>query len=117
MSRRTGRESCYFCEFDHADMLETHHIIPTRLNGPDHDENKVDVCPQCHSKLEELYDDRVWRFVGSDERLIDTHTRNCHHCNETLILDDGECVRCGKPVDMAKVDYLSIEARVGGESQ
>ena len=109
MTDRVDRDSCFFCDYDHKKTLEQHHIIPSRLNGPDHDDNKVEVCPACHDKLESLYDDRVWQFVGDPRyRLLETHIRLCPHCGQTLVLDDSECIRCNNRVDLAQIDYKSI---------
>ena len=52
------RETCYFCSSDQE--LERHHIFPRRYGGGDVPENLVDVCPECHLKLEQLYDSRFW---------------------------------------------------------
>jgi 5-methylcytosine-specific restriction endonuclease McrA len=49
------RESCYFCGSEGP--IETHHIHPRRYGGSDNDRNLVDVCSNCHNKLEALYDD------------------------------------------------------------
>jgi len=53
---------CYFCGEEHR--VETHHIVPKRFDGSDEEENLVDVCPTCHSKLENLYDKRFYDELG-----------------------------------------------------
>lgn len=51
------RESCYFCESEGP--IETHHINPRRYGGSDEDHNLVDLCSNCHNKLEALYNDKT----------------------------------------------------------
>lgn len=38
---------CYICGFDKA--IERHHIIPRSKGGPNTLENKVNLCPNCHT--------------------------------------------------------------------
>ncbi len=61
---------CYFC--DENGITESHHIVPRRFGGSDSEENLVDVCPTCHSKLESLYNKRFYQeislFTPPDER-------------------------------------------------
>ena len=57
--------SCYFCHG--TERLESHHIVPRRFDGDDTDENLVDVCPTCHSKLEHLYDSRFYSELGVEK--------------------------------------------------
>lgn len=52
------RDVCYLCETAPAD--ETHHIFPQRFGGGDIDENLVDLCEDCHRKLERLYGEKFW---------------------------------------------------------
>ena len=54
------RDTCYLCGNPHKELLETHHIVPSRFNGSDGPRNLVDVCPTCHRKLERLYNDRFY---------------------------------------------------------
>jgi replicative DNA helicase Mcm len=60
------REDCYFCDED-TDVLEEHHLVPRRKGGTDNDENLVQVCPTCHQKLEQLYDDRFYNALGAND--------------------------------------------------
>lgn len=55
-------DSCYFCT--ETERLERHHIVPRRYDGSDNDENLVEVCPNCHSKLEYLYGKRFYTRLG-----------------------------------------------------
>lgn len=47
---------CYFCGEKDSSCLETHHIIPQSMGGPDYQENLVKLCANCHRKIEDLYD-------------------------------------------------------------
>jgi len=65
---QANRSECYFC--GEAEVLETHHIVPSRYDGRDDEENLVDVCPTCHSKLERLYDKRFYKRLGEYDGQI-----------------------------------------------
>ena len=52
------RSDCYFCGSEGP--IETHHVVPRRLDGSDHSENLVDLCPTCHERLERLYNNRFY---------------------------------------------------------
>lgn len=54
-------DKCLFC--NETQVLHTHHIVPRRHEGSDKEENLVTVCPNCHSKLENLYDDRFYSKI------------------------------------------------------
>jgi len=56
-------ESCQICGHQNESILEEHHLIPARRNGPDSDENLVTVCPNCHKALENIYDRSFWELV------------------------------------------------------
>jgi len=56
---------CYFCES--TDDIETHHILPQRFNGSDAESNLVDLCHDCHWKLERLYNKEFWEAIGVDD--------------------------------------------------
>jgi hypothetical protein len=58
------RDSCYFCHEQDTHILETHHVVPRRFGGTDSPENLVRVCPNCHSRLERLYDGRFYDELG-----------------------------------------------------
>lgn len=62
---REGKSPCYFCE-SHDDV-ETHHILPHRFNGSESESNKVDLCHDCHWKLERLYNVEFWNAIGIDD--------------------------------------------------
>ena len=55
-------DQCYFC--DESEALDRHHVVPRRHGGSDDEENLVTVCPNCHRKLETLYDSRFYNEVG-----------------------------------------------------
>lgn len=53
------RQRCYFCGSEGP--IETHHIVPKRFDGTDNEENLVDLCANCHRRLEKLYDKRFYK--------------------------------------------------------
>lgn len=56
------KQTCKFCS--ESDRLESHHVVPRRFGGSDDEENLVKVCPNCHSKLEDLYGRRFYKQLG-----------------------------------------------------
>lgn len=86
---QTWREDCYICGRGHTDILETHHIVPRRFGGGDHDANLVDLCPTCHRALESLHDERYYRAlgVGSQTEIVDHVARSVDDALEDLELD------------------------------
>jgi len=56
---------CYFC--DSTEDIEEHHILPQRFDGSDAETNTVDVCHDCHWKLERLYNKDFWEAIGVDD--------------------------------------------------
>lgn len=54
---------CYFCGEKDSSCLETHHIIPRSMNGPDYNENLVTLCANCHRKIEDLYNPLKLRTI------------------------------------------------------
>jgi len=58
-------ESCYFC--DATEEIEEHHILPQRFDGNDLPTNTVDLCHDCHWKLERLYNKDFWESIGVDD--------------------------------------------------
>ncbi len=103
MSDQYKRDDCYFCDEDDEGILQTHHIVPQRFEGPDTESNLVTVCPTCHRKIESLYDKRFYDFFQrpvEDERkvlaqrLIDIATI-CPWCELSTIPDrKNQCIRC-----------------------
>lgn len=65
------RETCYFCHEPDTHLLESHHIVPCRFSGSDAFENLVLVCPNCHERLERLYDDRFYDALGVETESTD----------------------------------------------
>ena len=64
-------DECFFC--DEAEALDRHHVVPRRHGGSDDEENLVTVCPNCHRKLETLYDSRFYdEVMGASEAPIET---------------------------------------------
>lgn len=72
-----SRDVCYICGNKNRDVLEEHHIVPQRFGGSDDDENTVQLCSNCHTSLERLYDQRFYDKLGiskpedsSDGRVV-----------------------------------------------
>ena len=65
------RGTCYFCHEPDTHLLETHHIVPKRFGGSDDAENLVRVCPNCHERLERLYDGRFYDALGVEQPELD----------------------------------------------
>lgn len=61
MTQQHPRDECYFCGSD--EQIESHHILPARFGGPDIPDNLVDVCRECHEKLERIYDKEFWEKI------------------------------------------------------
>jgi len=59
-SQQTDRETCYFCD---EKAQETHHIVPRRHGGSDKKANLVDLCQECHNRLEYLYTKRFYNAL------------------------------------------------------
>lgn len=72
------RDHCYFCG---AWKTEEHHIIPQRFDGPDSPTNTVEVCSECHKKLERLYDKKFYEYFGikDEDGKRRFHTACSHH--------------------------------------
>jgi hypothetical protein len=58
-------DRCFICGEDNPHVLEEHHIVPRRHGGSDDPENLVTLCANCHSAIEKLYDDDVFRQLGA----------------------------------------------------
>lgn len=58
-------DECYFCGA--TEEIEEHHILPQRFDGSDAESNVVDVCHDCHWKLERLYNKDFWKALGIDD--------------------------------------------------
>lgn len=58
-------DRCFICAEDNPHVLEEHHIIPRRHGGTDGPDNLVTLCANCHSAIEKLYDDDVFRKLGA----------------------------------------------------
>lgn len=59
-----SRDVCYICGNKNRDVLEQHHIVPRRFGGGDEDENLVQLCSNCHTSVERLYDKRFYDELG-----------------------------------------------------
>ena len=72
-----GRKSdnCYFCN---SWKTEEHHIVPQRFGGKDKPSNIVELCSQCHKRIERLYDTSFYEWFGiDDEKGERKHHRPC----------------------------------------
>jgi len=74
MTEQSPRESCYFCGSE--EQIESHHILPQRFGGPDDDENLVDVCRDCHEKIEKVYDQSFWSKIEISKAEYEPDYRN-----------------------------------------
>lgn len=86
---------CYFC--GSRDDIERHHVIPRRFGGPDREDNLVDVCHDCHMKLERLYDNDVWTAAGMSQG---DHPPDWSDYDDVVDVDGWvrgiDCVNCGR---------------------
>lgn len=57
-------EQCRICMEDNPAVLEEHHIIPKRYGAGDGEENLVTLCANCHTAIEEIYDNEVWERIN-----------------------------------------------------
>jgi hypothetical protein len=53
-------ERCYICGEENPNVLEEHHLVPSRFGGSDRDENVATLCRNCHYCVERLYDEQFW---------------------------------------------------------
>lgn len=77
---------CYFCES--TENIEEHHIVPQRFSGSDARGNLVELCHDCHWKLERLYNKDFWEAIGvKDPRATEKSHVRCdqHGCIESSI--------------------------------
>lgn len=67
---------CYFCGC--VPPLREHHVIPRRFDGPDTEENIVELCDLCHKRIERLYDKSFYEWFGiKDEKGERKYHRQC----------------------------------------
>lgn len=81
--------SCYFCPETESTAIESHHIVPRRFGGSDTEENKVDVCANCHRKLEALYDTRFYKKIR--ECVVNEEISKAVIEGRRRILENVEC--------------------------
>ena len=78
--------TCYFC--DATEEIEEHHILPQRFDGSDLPTNTVELCHDCHWKLERLYNKEFWNAIGVDDPRAakESHlTCSYHGCIENAV--------------------------------
>lgn len=68
------KQKCYFC--DEHRVLEQHHIVPRRFGGSNKKSNLVTLCPNCHTKIEQVYDKKTLATIAD---------RNPHEIQEDRI--------------------------------
>lgn len=91
MTEQYPRDRCYFCSS--TDEIESHHVLPKRFGGPDTDDNLVDVCRQCHQKLENLYDAQFWSKIEiskatHEPEYVDLDSNDVYRWQPTLWPND-----------------------------
>ncbi len=103
------RSNCYFCHNEHTELLETHHIVPRRFNGSDDPKNLVSVCPNCHRKLERLYNKRFYDTVETAVEDVDVATPSEESEEQQRIKEAKEVAKSleeelkdGVPIDQLK---------------
>lgn len=76
---QSDEDSCYFC--GEKESIEEHHILPQRFDGSERRSNVVDLCHDCHWKLERLYNKDFWDAVGVEDprSTKETHLTCEHH--------------------------------------
>ena len=57
--------ACVVCGCNNQNVLERHHIIPSRYGGTDTDKNLVTLCANCHTAIERIYNEDFWACVES----------------------------------------------------
>ena len=109
------RQNCYFCGSEGP--IETHHIIPQRHGGSDDESNLVDICPNCHRRLETLYNKRFYDFVseidldskptkdGNDSKKAAT---TIQHINKLHDIINEMGMQCEKGADKDKVYHKLV---------
>jgi len=118
-----NRTSCFFCGSDGP--IERHHLAPQRHGGPDEEWNLVDVCRNCHGKLERLYTDRVWstadtvpdraennlrKDMGADEvrvvsAIVRAYERDCKAVEDTLVIETLQLNGVSKSKAQAYIEH------------
>jgi len=100
------RQNCYFCGSEGP--IETHHIIPRRHGGGDDESNLVDICPNCHRRLETLYNKRFYEFVSE----IDLDSKPTTDGN-----DSEKAVATKQNIDRLHeiINELEIQCEMGAE--
>lgn len=109
------RRNCYFCGSEGP--IETHHIIPQRHGGSDDESNLVDICPNCHRRLETLYNKRFYDIVseidwgskptkdGNDSKKAAT---TIQHINKLHDIINEMGMQCEKGADKDKVYHKLV---------
>ena len=100
---REGKDPCYFCES--CEDVQTHHIVPDRFNGSESESNKVDLCHDCHWKLERLYNVEFWNAIGIDDPRS---SRETHLVCEMLECNEQAAVKYFVHGEVGEVTSASI---------
>lgn len=124
------RQDCYFCHEQDTHILEVHHIVPRRHGGSDNPANLVTVCPNCHERLERLYDARFYQLLGIGQTDTNSDDGGNELTPEMIETGDGEksdeietmkdliqSIECEHP-DGAPVDTVikeAVDMGMGGE--
>lgn len=118
---------CYVCGDVREHMMEEHHAVPRRYNGNDGDENVYQVCSNCHTALEKMYNDGFYdRLVAKfgleapARQHIDKSDVDLEDLDMAQPIDDdsAQILACKAVFDQAIIDgsgdgWVSLNAAVG----
>lgn len=109
------RQRCYFCGSEGP--IETHHIVPRRHDGDDHESNLVDVCANCHQRLEALYDQRFFDKIA-DAATVEANVQYTLRSMKRFVCDNYELEYNTREelvytiAEFYKTDYTLQEAKL-----
>lgn len=115
--------TCYFC--DSTEQIERHHILPQRFDGSDKETNIVDLCHDCHWKLERLYNKEFWAAIGVEdprathESHISCDVHGCMKPSAAKVSTMGGVLahRCKRHVEAPPSDKESVLLGYGADDE
>lgn len=96
---------CWFC--GSSKKLERHHVIPVSIGGKHLENNKVDICSDCHPKLHKLLDPVIQYLVAIIQQLQKEEVKEPHRI--------GFIWKNGKKSKKLKVLDNKYHTQKGGE--